>query len=110
MKKAVLALVMAIVMLSNFSITFAVMAHDTEKVTESMRVVCPFCYGTQTTQFCSRSPWYVEYSIEPCTVSTHSNFCWVVTYDDTRVTACRDCGYEYSRVGGHSHVNEHTGP
>ena len=110
MKRTILAVLLAIIMLANFSTALAVMAHDAEEVSVPARVVCPFCYGTQTVQFCSKTPYYVEYSIDVCTVSSHSNFCWVLTYDDTLVTACRDCGYEYSRVGGHSHVNEHMAP
>lgn len=101
MKKALLALLLAIVMITNFSMALAVMAHDAEEVSVPTRVVCPRCYGTQTTTYCSTGLYYEETNAEQCQI--HGNFCWIITYKDARVTACRDCG-EILSYYIHSHT------
>ena len=111
MKKTVLALVMAIVMLTNFSAALSVMAHEAEEVTEPTRVVCPICYGTQTTIYCSKSIHYVPVC-DPvkCTIPSHGAICWIYNYYDARVTACRDCGYIFNISTNHRHTDEHITP
>lgn len=111
MRKSIFAILLAVIMLANFSMALAVMAHDAEEATEPTRVVCPICYGTQTTVYCSKS---FQYDLlkdpEKCTISSHGNFCWIYNYYDARVTACRDCGYIYNISYNHRHTDEHIAP
>jgi len=85
-----LAVLLAIIMLANFSMALSVMAHDAEEASAPTRVVCPRCYGTQTTTYCSTGLHYEVIDSVPCQI--HGNFCWIITYKDARVTACRDYG------------------
>ena len=102
MKKTVLALLMAFVMLTNFSMILKVMAHDADVSQISTRVVCPICYGTRTYTYCSKLNSY--YNIYDCNM--HPG-CQVIEFHDYFVTSCYDCGYVYSSVD-HIHNVDHN--
>ena len=100
MKKALLALLLAIVMITNFSMALAVMAHDAEDENISSRLVCPICYGTQVDYFCSTLEYYEVVEIQRCSIHPQ---CIVTVYKDAYITACHDCGHQYSVNYNHLH-------
>ena len=100
MKKTVLALCLAIVMLASYSMALEAMAHEADMSLVTSSYVCPICGGTQTTTYCSTALHYEVIQISDCSIHPR---CHVTEYQDAYVIACYDCGYIHYQNNNHTH-------
>nr|MBQ4453375.1 hypothetical protein [Clostridia bacterium] len=101
MKKAVFAILVALVVLT-LTATVVVMAHEENSSVRSS-YSCSLCGGTTVDEFCSDI--YGNDAIHyQCSAHNH---CTKYEYYNTRVVACHDCGQPYSTTM-HLHAIYHS--